>query len=69
MHETGHNLDLAHSGQLDDTTNVEYGDSSCTMGYTNGVDRAICFNGAKSVELGMYSIINVSALLFPVFIS
>ncbi|GFH59958.1 hypothetical protein CTEN210_16434 [Chaetoceros tenuissimus] len=54
MHETGHNLGLHHSGQPDDTANVEYGDSSCTMGYTIGVDRAICFNGAKSVELGWY---------------
>ena len=66
MHETGHNLDLAHSGQQnDDTTNVEYEDSTCTMGYTTGVDRAICFNGAKSVELGICTIL--SALLFPCF--
>ncbi|GFH59839.1 hypothetical protein CTEN210_16315 [Chaetoceros tenuissimus] len=57
MHETGHNLDLAHSGQPNDPDEpdlVEYGDTTCTMGYTTGVDRAICFNGAKSVELGWY---------------
>ena len=69
MHETGHNLDLAHSGQPNDPDEpdlVEYGDSTCTMGYTTGVDRAICFNGAKSVELGMCTIL--TALLFPCFV-
>ncbi|GFH59960.1 hypothetical protein CTEN210_16436 [Chaetoceros tenuissimus] len=51
IHETGHNLDLSHSGE----GNNEYADTSCNMGYTTGVDRAICFNGAKSVELGWYN--------------
>jgi hypothetical protein len=34
------------------------------MGYTSGVDRAICFNGAKSVELGTHDFLNSSFFEF-----
>ena len=53
MHEVGHNLNFMHSG---DSFN-EYGDRSCLMGYSYSYDDYpyMCFNGAKSWELGWYS--------------
>ena len=50
MHEVGHNLGLAHSDK-------DYGDTSCMMGYSYKEEDGpkMCFNGAKSWELGWYS--------------
>lgn len=60
MHEIGHNLDLAHSGERNDEVDTtypeEYRDTSCIMGLAP-YDAATCFNGAKSVELGMWTVI------------
>jgi len=52
MHEIGHNLGLAHSG---DGGNP-YGDQSGMMGYSYNQDEgpAMCFNGAKSYQLGWF---------------
>jgi len=52
MHEMGHNLGLAHSGE----GSAPYGDQSGCMGtglYTD--DYSGCFNGAKSWQLGWYT--------------
>ena len=51
-HEIGHNLNLAHSGE----GSQEYGDETGAMGagaalYDNSLG-GICFNGAKSWQLG-----------------
>jgi len=53
MHEIGHNMNFMHSGDSDN----EYGDKSCLMGFSYYYDEypAMCFNGAKSWELGWYS--------------
>ena len=51
MHEIGHNLGLAHSGEDD----VTYGDTSGLMGAMWDDDRNICFNGPKNSQLGWYS--------------
>ena len=52
MHEVGHNLGLAHSGE-----DLTYDDMSGYMGYSvadqDGPFK--CFNGAKSWQLGWYS--------------
>ena len=52
MHEIGHNLNLAHSGE---GTNV-YGDQSGMMGYSYSQDDGpkMCFNAAKSWQLRWY---------------
>ena len=58
MHEFGHNLGLAHSGGMDYSGELnEYEDETCMMGYGQGgvVDHSICWNAAKSVELGTYA--------------
>lgn len=49
MHETGHNLNLAHSGEA----GLEYGDNTGYMGSKTTTYSA--FNGAKSSQLGWYS--------------
>ena len=51
MHEIGHNLALAHSSH----ESVEYGDQSGMMGYSYASDDLpyMCFNAAKSWQLGM----------------
>jgi len=50
MHEIGHNLGLSHS-------DPDYDDQSCIMGYTYDEENGpkMCFNGAKSWQLGWYS--------------
>jgi len=51
MHEIGHNLGLAHSGEGSST----YGDTSGVMGAMWDDNRNVCFNGAKSgAQLGWY---------------
>ena len=62
MHETGHNLDMTHSGTfVVEGTFDEYADTSCYMGYSvddggnDQNDEQKCFNAAKMVELGWYS--------------
>lgn len=52
LHELGHNLNLAHSGE---GTNA-YGDQSGMMGYSYSTDEGpiMCFNPAKSWQLGWY---------------
>lgn len=52
VHETGHNLGLMHSNH----GAVKYGDQSGTMGYGYGREDfpKMCFNAAKSWQLGWY---------------
>jgi hypothetical protein len=52
MHEIGHNLDLAHSGE---GTN-QYGDQTAMMGYSYSQDDGpkMCFNAPKNWQLGWY---------------
>jgi hypothetical protein len=52
VHEVGHNLGLAHSGEGSNT----YGDQSGMMGFSYDVDDApnMCFNPAKNYQLGWY---------------
>eukprot|EP00545_Synedropsis_sp_CCMP1620_P004829 CAMPEP_0119002810 /NCGR_PEP_ID=MMETSP1176-20130426/143_1 /TAXON_ID=265551 /ORGANISM="Synedropsis recta cf, Strain CCMP1620" /LENGTH=783 /DNA_ID=CAMNT_0006954337 /DNA_START=114 /DNA_END=2465 /DNA_ORIENTATION=+ len=52
VHETGHNLGLTHSSH----GGVTYGDQSGTMGYGYGQEDTpeMCFNAAKSWQLGWY---------------
>ncbi len=52
MHEVGHNLGLEHSGEGGD----QYGDTSGYMGSTSqNDDHSMCFNAAKSFQLGWYN--------------
>jgi hypothetical protein len=52
MHEIGHNLGLAHSGEGGQT----YGDQSGMMGYSyNQDEQKMCFNAAKNWQLGWYN--------------
>jgi hypothetical protein len=53
MHEVGHNIDLAHSGE----GTAEYADQSGMMGYSYSQDEGpvMCFNNAKMWQLGWYS--------------
>lgn len=53
MHEIGHNLALAHSNE----GATAYADQSGMMGYSYGSDDGprMCFNAAKSFQLGWYS--------------
>ena len=60
MHELGHNIGLAHSGELTCpvyASDCEYGDQSGMMGYSYGQDDTpiMCFNSAKNWQLGWYS--------------
>ncbi len=49
MHEVGHNLGLGHSGEGAE----EYRDKSCLIGWVFlETGPLICFNGAKSWQLG-----------------
>jgi len=52
MHELGHNMKLAHSGERSNP----YGDQSGLMGYSYGRDDGprMCFNGAKTYQLGWF---------------
>jgi len=52
VHEVGHNLGLAHSGE----GSMNYGDQSGMMGYSYEADDApnMCFNPAKNYQLGWY---------------
>jgi len=52
MHELGHNMKLAHSGD----GNNPYGDQSGLMGYSYGTDNGpkMCFNGVKTYQLGWF---------------
>lgn len=55
----GHNLYLSHSSEYAYSSNgnrelVEYGDTSCMMGYgTTDDDLYECFNGVKNFQLGL----------------
>jgi len=52
MHEVGHNLGMSHSSE----NGEEYGDESCIMGGGFSEDGPLlCFNGAKSWQLGWYA--------------
>ncbi len=53
LHELGHNLNLAHSGE----GTTEYADQSGMMGYSYSQDDGpvMCFNAAKNYQLGWYS--------------
>lgn len=52
MHEVGHNIGLAHSGQLEEG---EYGDVSGVMGAApTGDDQRMCYNPQKNYQLGWY---------------
>jgi hypothetical protein len=52
MHEVGHNLGLAHSGE---TNQGEYGDRTGFMGASvGGDDHRMCYNPQKSYQLGWY---------------
>lgn len=52
MHEVGHNLGLAHSGEVNEN---EYGDGTGMMGSTPGLDDVrMCYNPQKSFQLGWY---------------
>lgn len=53
MHELGHNLNLGHSSQGTE----KYGDQSGMMGYSyrSSETPEMCFNAAKSWQLGWYS--------------
>jgi hypothetical protein len=50
MHEVGHNINLAHSGE----GTAEYADQTGMMGYSYSEDEgpAMCFNNAKMWQLG-----------------
>ena len=51
MHEVGHNLGLAHSGQ----EGYEYGDRTGVMGYGRYLDdERFCYNPQKNYQLGWY---------------
>jgi len=52
MHEIGHNLGLAHSGEGTST----YDDKSGMMGYSYSSDDnpVMCFNNAKNWQLGWF---------------
>jgi len=52
MHEVGHNLGLAHSGETS-----AYDDKSGMMGYSYNQDEGpvMCFNAAKNFQLGWYN--------------
>ena len=53
MHEIGHNLGLAHSGE----NGNPYGDTSGYMGYSSGADHTplMCYNAYDSWSLGWYN--------------
>eukprot|EP00536_Pseudo-nitzschia_multiseries_P014124 jgi/Psemu1/37652/gm1.37652_g len=68
LHEVGHNLGLGHSGEYewesdpeseggeDELVYKSYADASGVMGFTySRDDQQICFNPAKSYQLGWYS--------------
>mmetsp|Transcript_17060 Transcript_17060/g.25378 ORF Transcript_17060/g.25378 Transcript_17060/m.25378 type:complete len:617 (-) Transcript_17060:192-2042(-) len=53
MHEIGHNLNLAHSGE----GTLAYGDQTGMMGYSYSSDDGpeMCFNAPKNWQLGWYN--------------
>jgi hypothetical protein len=52
MHEVGHNLGLAHSGEVDEGN---YADQTGFMGFSYPIDdQRMCFNAAKSYQLDWY---------------
>lgn len=59
MHELGHNINLEHAGDSSapiTSSAREYGDQSGFMGSLYGLENApeMCFNGAKSFQMGWY---------------
>jgi hypothetical protein len=56
MHEVGHNIGLGHSGEGDLVGSNQYRDQSGNMGFSYSEDDTyMCFNSAKSWQLGWYS--------------
>lgn len=57
MHEVGHNIGLHHSGEYFGADNAKaYGDGTGIMGFSYSEDdTAMCFNPAKSWQLGWYT--------------
>jgi len=57
MHEVGHSIGLHHSGEYFGTeSEKEYGDGTGMMGFSyREDDTAMCFNPAKSWEVGWYA--------------
>jgi hypothetical protein len=52
VHEIGHNLNLAHSGEGTE----QYGDQSGFMGYSYSQDeQKMCYNNAKNWQLGWFA--------------
>ena len=52
VHEVGHNLGLAHSGEINQG---KYNDQTGYMGFSYAADdQRMCFNAAKSYQLGWY---------------
>ncbi|OEU21581.1 hypothetical protein FRACYDRAFT_235207 [Fragilariopsis cylindrus CCMP1102] len=59
VHEVGHNLGLAHSGEGTGTgVNKDYGDTTGMMGFSYNSDDGPkkCFNAAKNYQLGWYNL-------------
>jgi len=71
LHEIGHNLGLGHSGEGDiDQGNNQYQDRTGNMGFSYREDDTyMCFNSAKSWQLGWYSTsaITIDAILLRVY--
>jgi len=67
LHEIGHSNGLGHSGTKDGFVENSYGDKTCMMGSHNGNDDApqLCYNAAKSWNLGWYEDQNGHEELFP----
>jgi hypothetical protein len=57
MHEVGHNIGLHHSGEYyGPSSDMEYGDQTDMMGFSyREDDTAMCFNPAKSWQVGWYA--------------
>jgi hypothetical protein len=55
VHEIGHNINLAHSGE----GSLTYGDQTGFMGYSYGLDdQQMCYNAANMYQLGWLDVVN-----------